>query len=369
MSNYRRDSYGGDRSNSDGHSRRVILDKKLGPLEVNDSNADYYNHKRTSHGRSQVDHERSLPERERSINERDDYDSDREGRSRSYRDNTLRSYEERGNKGRMPRGESLRARKISRRTVTVNDGPHDSPLEQLETFCNECDYRSKFDWDSFENGVMCELTLTYVLNRKEVPRTLAHEAYFTYNHQRLPYTHIVELAKNNISSIVLQKLGLVYPNGREVDGMDTDDDVQVQSPENEAFGKFFGTTMNQLSGVMNALAPILPANIEKLNTGMFAVSPTSTSSLGSHAVNDSQKHTVSILKRPTSDTSIDRTQESLKETPAGIQVPSLDPTKFKAGIETKSKNNISPRDTHNAVNELDKLKSLKVVNWADEGEW
>ena len=73
------------------------------------------------------------------------------------------------------------------------------PLDRLQELCKQGNYRYKFNWDKFQNGIMIECELFYFLNRSR--RILHQEAKFIKSKD---LSHV----KRVIATSILQNIGL-----------------------------------------------------------------------------------------------------------------------------------------------------------------
>lgn len=77
------------------------------------------------------------------------------------------------------------------------------PLDRLKEFCDQGNYVSRFNWDKFKNGVMCELEVSYTIEtmRGEMKKFLPKEVRFVFSED-------VNYSKRVVAAIFLDRLGL-----------------------------------------------------------------------------------------------------------------------------------------------------------------
>ena len=73
---------------------------------------------------------------------------------------------------------------------------HDDPIERLFQFCQQGGYNPRFTFESFQNGVMCELEVS-----KGGENILAKEVRFVQDKD-------VSYAQKVVAAILLEKIGL-----------------------------------------------------------------------------------------------------------------------------------------------------------------
>ena len=83
------------------------------------------------------------------------------------------------------------------RTISLTQ---EDPLDRLREFCSQGLYKFHFSWDKFENGIMCELEISYSLNLSS-RKVLAKEARFVPGED-------IKYAQKVVSAVLLHRLGL-----------------------------------------------------------------------------------------------------------------------------------------------------------------
>jgi hypothetical protein len=134
---------------------------------------------------------------------------------------------------------SHRAAKISDKSIELTQ---DDPLERLKQLGTQGYYKYHFNWDMFQNGVMCELEITYLLTHQQSSRkTLIKEARFVKGTD-------LQYAKRVLAAVALERLGL---------GVETDDGTQeydeAEAKMREVAEKSMGFAMSALNKLMSEI--------------------------------------------------------------------------------------------------------------------
>jgi hypothetical protein len=93
---------------------------------------------------------------------------------------------------------TYRSSRISNRDIALTE---EEPLERLKQLCNQGYYKYHYTWDTFQNGIMCELELTYTLSPQSSRRSLIKETRFVEGND-LGY------AKKVLAAVLIERLGL-----------------------------------------------------------------------------------------------------------------------------------------------------------------
>jgi len=135
---------------------------------------------------------------------------------------------------------TYRSAKISNVSIELTE---EDPLERLKQFCAQGSYRYNYVWDAYQNGIMCELDITYFLNpAPNSKRTLVKEVRFVSGTD-------VQYAKKVLAAVLLERLGL---GASEMCGEEETEQDEAEIKMREIASKSMDFAMTALQKMLGA---------------------------------------------------------------------------------------------------------------------